>query len=180
MGKDTNNLIDENIDKVVNEIKGSKYVYKLWKIVKILSAVIFVLIIIGLGVDLFNKKSSNNDYPSDDVMKAMYGSKYQSAEETEKLIIAHAQKSTNTQVNSKEWTIGECKTAVNAFQESINTTIIGKVQKGIRPTKAEACTLPVLCHAYLERCKAYDNPEDYKKIEEAYWGYKYSCDNWVE
>lgn len=87
---------------------------------------------------------------------------------------------TYAETKQKEWTARECLIAGIALNNAINKIIIAKVQQGIRPTKTEACHLPNVTNAYLERCKRYDVSERYTQIEEISPSYKYACELWVE
>ena len=78
------------------------------------------------------------------------------------------------------WTLKECKVAALGFNQAIQEIVINKVQKGIRPTKVEACHLPNIAKSYLDRCSNYDNKKNIDLIKKSYYTYQYACDNWVE
>lgn len=174
---DQKNKIDENIDKVVNTVKDSQYVKKGWNILwKTAIVIAGGLLFAAIAVNLYEYRSqSDDDQLSDTQMKAIFGDKYQSAEETEVLI-----RQFESDKNTKVYTLEECKIAAIAFNKASNNIIIGKVQKGIRPTKTESCHIPNVMKAYLEKCEKYDDPKHYKQVAEIYPSYKYACQQWVE
>ncbi len=78
------------------------------------------------------------------------------------------------------WTHEQCRVAIYAMNHAAETIVIGKVQKGIRPTKTEACHLPNVLNAYVVRCQKYEPKERINKMREMYYSYKYTCEQWKE
>lgn len=67
---------------------------------------------------------------------------------------------------------------MNASNKAAEMILIGKVQKGVKPTKAEACRLPSVINAYVVRCDKYHQKQTVEQMRQIYWTYKYMCDNW--
>lgn len=77
------------------------------------------------------------------------------------------------------WSLQECKIAAYGFNEAVNSIIIGKVQKGIRPTKYEACHIPNIAKAYIDRCAKYESKSNMEQVKKIYPSYVYACEQWV-